>query len=1821
LGGAVTGGACVVKGHRQESRQCSAAAANCRAYRGNASGVVQTILDSSFEATSGDVREGWSAGTQSSEALTVGQHSLRVPVSGETFHPLTTTLFGLTSAECTERGGAFAAGVGGAPDTCLAPTVTRGHTYEIIMVGKGRGRLAATLTQSGGVITNAASYSVTLGPTWQLLRAGPIIVEQPPSSDVRLRLTVITGGGDAFLDAIILREVPQLTTVIKGSWQTPQTCDRTSIAQDAPPLALGMLGCRAYQPRSGPMETLRSFSRLCSESVVGCTAFHDTKNSISLGGESFNTGAPTIDDVAVPTDSIRYLVNDPAKSCAATAKGCTRFGKPTMDRSGTDAAGLVSGWGDAYLVDNPDRYTNAGAILCQDSQLFCDEYRGRDGALIYFKDPVNRTCQYKEEVTPITLRTLSSTQCATRGGTFVADSSGSTVGTCTISGVPTTGWFQGDTSIPCYENLIIEGARYGIRPNAAVDDPATPTSEAYQGWAGLCEAEQDQCSELRDPTDVSREFPTGRLYSVLHDNQLDLASCAGNVSRKSGCAILDESLNPSKLWSAAVTYVESDRQNGALVAPVDCDRNPSACRRCVVDRICRDANGAPQDGNGTTAGSPAVPCTADAQCLGGLGYRCSGGEVGPTCGTPRTDVANVTVDTQCDNEFNDRAVCRQLSNDTNLIAKVKRDRACSQWLEKDGCYDAWVPDEGRVVQACTGLRRTGIADAPGAPGSGIITLASYRSRPQTWSSADASGLSIPNQPPIGQLDQISTEDGYKLSLVHCPVGGSNCGDINGLCADDATELEACGPTLPEFGNAQGICVRGRCAYGLEPPAAGATGATRVASWPSPLCKVFPETDSPFPSSVVSSVTDGTRVAGFARANVCEDGECRCSYQKVQYGDSITKYFTSENTSLPEGYCAGGRRDGWGCNPAHNGVRNTVAAADATKTCGSASRCTCNMVAGSTVNTDPNRASENGTCVPRKRKQIFHGIEGYCLEEDRSMVKNGDQTQNACLSFLPIDQLQGSFDTNSQFQSAGLTLADNQEWYCAGKRTGAGRDPLVIQMFRPDATGLNLSVSNGVQIDLSGPDLFGPPGNMPAGFDSALDLPEEGHLAADGVVRDAEWDDNCEYSETEGWCGLPSSSKPAFPDCASDAGGCRYEATEDSNFYEGRYNFFGCYEVADDYSTEVFYPWANPTTQKIYLWQLAEMRVRFLHGDPNFFIAASYARCGQFTHEGSEMIGDKTVVFPMDVAYDVTTGGNTGWKVLRALAPRLGSSDGNIYLHAFFDEDDVFQGIGLETFDPTDEGSFFIGGLEFEYKSGCDRVAKVTDTTGIRSYSFTNRTGDWDPGGPAIGSNTRETLPVPWGGIVEDTSNALSSGRAFIPGAVAADGENQQYAGALYTWSSELRGLFAKAFEVRAVNDIDVVAGGTARCTSGGKVGAVCTVDADCQYPTPASSAVSCVSGTVSACRGGILPSVSGDGGACTIDGNCDGGRVCRTAGGAVCGGAAGCTCRRSAAGQSCTVAADCGTGGACEAMTCQCPAGATCPPAGSTAIANEDDGCRSTTPADCTGGTTCIATTASQCNPTSGVPPGIQCTVGTAETVCRNTEALCRQYAEVSSVTVPFTYVSSRSAETWDLRPSVGQSPVVFAVGSCDPSNGMCEEGGAGLNDTITVSGQSGGDVVGVGGLMSADMKFFYRADEDQLPIRRVRVEWGDGLAPYDPGMEATNSFPNRRGMEDNEEAGVSADSACNNTTFGTAKDVACIDRPFSMTHVYTCGGSGALPACTGAGGTRPGSGQEATGCYDASFISPAGLQGACVYVPRVHVKDNWGFCTGRCPNATSYIT
>jgi hypothetical protein len=204
--------------------------------------------------------------------------------------------------------------------------------------------------------------------------------------------------------------------------------------------------------------------------------------------------------------------------------------------------------------------------------------------------------------------------------------------------------------------------------------------------------------------------------------------------------------------------------------------------------------------------------------------------------------------------------------------------------------------------------------------------------------------------------------------------------------------------------------------------------------------------------------------------------------------------------------------------------------------------------------------------------------------------------------------------------------------------------------------------------------------------------------------------------------------------------------------------------------------------------------------------------------------------------------------------------------------------------------------------------------------------------------------------------------------------------------------------------------------------------------------------------------------------------------------------------------------------------------------------------------------------------------------------------------------------------PKEPSAPVVLSVGSCTGT--QCEEG---LEGTFGVNGVDNGIVYGSSGYVHATVSFFAYADQDQMPIRNIIVGWGDGekcqigdtgCLPYSTdsfsgSTDDGNFYKNHRGYnpEGSSECDTSSDgfggnpSACENTYITFTNDYVCSDNDLlTLTNagricdVDPDSGRLLVSPCTGSA---------------SGFIE--GGDGACVFQPRVHVRDNWGWCTGEC--------
>lgn len=583
-GGLWTGLECHYFGVGSESRSCRAAAAGCRAYTGNAARNVRILIDDTFE---GGTTDEWFATPNggptttvenSNESVTAGGHSLKA-----------------TSAAIHKD---------------VSSLISRDKSYVLTFWAKGVGDIDIRFS---GAADQPFTYNrisetdtpISLSTEWRAFTVGPVETVREPNFDLadaslNEQLTFsISGGGTAqlFVDNINLKEVTESIYVIKDTWETPVSCDQTQNGVTAPQF---MLGCREYTDKDDTEVYLKSFNRLCSESAVGCEALYDTHNSSSPFSEAYNAVcslasacspsggetscsceidgfsvcrvspgsttcqydtdlgiderliadggniSPAGDTVVVPDDEIKYLVVDERYECSANNIGCTEVGLPEFNQDGD----VVTSWETRYVKNLPDTYSTT---LCTEQENFCQAYtRDIDGAPVYLKDPLNHTCEYRENVV--------------------------------FEGFTVSGWFKNGLNEPCYENYREAGNLFGIWKNSDTD---------YEGWVGTCNQQYDQCKEFIDPLDTSEAHPEGLPYYFIKNSRLDAASCSGQVSLTtsprsaqdaSACVLFDQTDDLNKTFDAAASYEQSDSENGALVAAVSSATNDGN----IIIRVKRD---------------------------------------------------------------------------------------------------------------------------------------------------------------------------------------------------------------------------------------------------------------------------------------------------------------------------------------------------------------------------------------------------------------------------------------------------------------------------------------------------------------------------------------------------------------------------------------------------------------------------------------------------------------------------------------------------------------------------------------------------------------------------------------------------------------------------------------------------------------------------------------------------------------------------------------------------------------------------------------------------------------------------------------------------------------------------------------------------------------------------------------------------------------------------------------------------------------------------------------------------------------------------------
>jgi hypothetical protein len=182
--------------------------------------------------------------------------------------------------------------------------------------------------------------------------------------------------------------------------------------------------------------------------------------------------------------------------------------------------------------------------------------------------------------------------------------------------------------------------------------------------------------------------------------------------------------------------------------------------------------------------------------------------------------------------------------------------------------------------------------------------------------------------------------------------------------------------------------------------------------------------------------------------------------------------------------------------------------------------------------------------------------------------------------------------------------------------------------------------------------------------------------------------------------------------------------------------------------------------------------------------------------------------------------------------------------------------------------------------------------------------------------------------------------------------------------------------------------------------------------------------------------------------------------------------------------------------------------------------------------------------------------------------------------------------ESFDDVRSEGVPPMVWAVDVEHCGTTYCEEGTEGA---ITLNNQDQGDFQSDEGFFRATLKFFAAAYKEQLPIRRVIIDWGDG--DQSGSSDPENYYKNHRGLVEDSLTESKCDT---NEEWGMTSD-SCDPNYFTYQHAYRCTDASDYAACT----------------IDADGVPtdmPCSIDNeTCVFQPKIHVRDNWGWCTGSC--------
>lgn len=1059
----VTTGECSYDAMPSESRSCNVQFAGCRAYAGAAAGSAFLAVNENFRSGAGAFTASVGPAT-SPESLLVGDQSLRLQSGGGS--SLTTQTSFASAPGDLFRVSFWAKGVGTGSSFTLQ--IRNAEVPGSAPVPVGVANLSGDWQRYSFGLFGGYAGTATSSLSWTL--SGP-------------------GTPIAFLDEVRVERVRDTAYVVKDSWNTPAECDQTFSGIPEPQ---AMLGCRQYTDRFQNKVNASRFTRLCRQEAIGCRAFVDTRNSDAAESQTFVSAdaspiatrtfrageVPTSADffpsttTTRPADRMLYLVYETSKLCQSENMSCRAFGKPSYstDRTSIDSFDTV------YFKDDITQYSQA---LCRPSEQFCEEFSYQTSK-DYFKNPDQKVCEYKDGIRLSAFDFFDSDSGTYTPAEFEFLAEG-----------VYSGWFQKGDTTPCYPDNLQSGNFFGLPKRG--DEP-------YAGWVGLCQPENGECTEFRDPNDTSDpQYRTGRPYYFVDNSKLDKSTCSGNVDQGAGCILLRNQSNPTLNYSSLATDL-AYRDNGfRQVQPIDCAADPNnefcqaRCRGTKVTRLSPLS---------TPIETPFVgeSCEVDADCaLPPEPAGCTG--------------AGCTVTY--------RTSCVTPQNDANVLVKVNTDRDCSQWLGCQSAETVFDPVTNQYKDVCTNLAlcnkttdtpgdifcanyvdRTNPSIEPILTQGKFFDVANYTSRQTGLGTNDYSGYAIPDsfQVPDTVVARVGVDGAktvtdnenrfardYRLSAVaRIPVNMLGPADGSGArplvanpSPNEARVLEttaagvgAANPDLrlcqhvgsgiigyyreedrrsatittprPSF-NCYLPIRRESDAYnfqnlvgtfGLEDPRIDSVLAK---AYPAPECRANPEADSPFSAKYVTGWDFSTTPP---KPVLKINGYLNANV--CEYGEDCSCSYKRAEYEIPTltkflGPLASNVPPGVCFGGPRNG-QSCLPTAILNTTAGSAALQ--GGVAAANEDQLCGPPEQGGRCIAATKIEVIRGVFGQCLERDSTRILGDDRSAQPCLTWNPNPILFGEKDPFHYQPTSGYLPPQNSgQYYCISP----SRQPVSFKM--------------------------------------------------------------------------------------------------------------------------------------------------------------------------------------------------------------------------------------------------------------------------------------------------------------------------------------------------------------------------------------------------------------------------------------------------------------------------------------------------------------------------------------------------------------------------------------------------------------------------------------------------------------------------------------------------------------------------------------------------------------------------------------------------------